>query len=226
MSSEVTPVKNKIPWLKLAVVAAVAVGGGLLLLRGANPRELFERGMAFIRGAGPAVFFTAEALLPAAGVPVLAFVLTAGPIFGDQLGMGLTVALSVIAITVNMVVTYFLARRALRPLLEKLITRLGYKLPQVDAGDVTDLVMILRLTPGIPFCVQNYLLGLAEMPFAKYILISCLISCPQNAAIVLFGDALMKGKGKMLLIAGSLVAVAAVATHMARKHYARKKVAV
>ena len=93
---------------------------------------------------------TAMALLPALGFPVLAFGLTAGPAFSARLGMGTVVALALTAVTVNFLLTYALARRALRPLLQKLMNRFGYKLPEVEAGDAGDLVLILRLTPGIP----------------------------------------------------------------------------
>jgi uncharacterized membrane protein YdjX (TVP38/TMEM64 family) len=228
MSSEVAPVQRKLPWGKIAVVVVMLAAGGLFLLHQMqiNPRELMDRGMETIRDAGPWVFFTAATLLPALGVPTLPFLLTAGPAFATKLGMGAVIALSLAALVANMALTYLLARRALRPLLENLMKRLGYKLPEVDSENTTDLVMLLRLTPGIPFFVQNYLLGLAEMPFVKYMLISCLISCPQNVAFVLFGDALVQGKGKMALIAGGLIAAAIVATRFARKHYAKKKTTV
>ena len=41
---------------------------------------------------------------------------------------------------------------------------MGYRLPKVDRSDITDLIVILRVTPGFPFFVQNYLLGLAGAP--------------------------------------------------------------
>jgi uncharacterized membrane protein YdjX (TVP38/TMEM64 family) len=71
--------------------------------------------------------------------------------------------------------------------------------------------------------VQNYLLGLAEVPFGKYFLWTVLLSLPQNVAALLFGDALVNGKGKMVaMVAGLLVALAAV-THLVRRHHAQKK---
>lgn len=216
--------KKKLPVAKLAVglVLLLVVAG--VLLRGFDLRALFDQGMALIRGAGPLAFFTAMALLPAAGVPTLAFSLTAGPVFGERLGMGMVVLLATIAVTINLVVAYTLARVGLRPLLEKLISRLGYKLPQAEAADATDLIVILRVTPGIPFCVQNYLLGLAEIPFGKYFIVSAILALPQNAGFVLFGDALLHGKGKMVLVTGGLLVALVAVTHLLRKHYGRKKI--
>jgi uncharacterized membrane protein YdjX (TVP38/TMEM64 family) len=220
---EAPAVKKKLPVVKLALVGAVILIGAVILLRGVNPRALIDQAMALIREQGPVVFFTAMALLPCLGFPVLAFGLTAGPAFSDRLGMPTVVICALVAVTVNFLLTYALARRALRPVLQKLLTRFGYKLPQVEAGDAGDLVVILRLTPGIPFFVQNYLAGLAEVKFSKYFWLSCVIVWPMNAAVILFADALAQGRGKFALIAGSAIIAIAAATHLARKHYGKKQ---
>lgn len=227
---------KKIPWVKLAVVAVVlmvvlAVVAGLLL-RGSSLHEVLDRGrsladqgMALIRSASPEVFFVCMALLPAVGVPVLTFILLAGPLWGEKLGMGNVVLFSLLALTVNFTLTYVLARWTFRPLLTKLITRLGYEMPRADEGDATSLIVILRMTTGIPYCVQNYLLGLADVPFGRYFLLTVLLSLPQSAAMVVFGDALVNGKGKtVFMVVGLLVALVA-ATHLVRRHYSRKKAA-
>jgi len=215
--------KKKIPLLKAAILAMALAVVALLVLRGVNVLALCERGILAVRDAGPAVYFLAMALLPALGVPMLTFTLTAGPMFGERLGIGMVVVLSLVAITVNFILSYFLARRAMRPALEKLMKRLGYKLPKIEEGDVTDVTIIVRVTPGIPFFAQNYLLGLAGVPFAKYFLITCIFTWGLSAAFVLFGDALVRGQGKIALITASLVVAAAAATHLTRKHYAKKK---
>jgi uncharacterized membrane protein YdjX (TVP38/TMEM64 family) len=215
--------QKKIPWIKLAIVLGVLVIGAILVARGVDIRGLLNQAMDAIRARGPVAFFIALALLPGVGFPVLAFGLTAGPAFSEQLGMPTVVALVLLAVTFNFILTYALARRALRPVLEKLMRRCGYNLPQVEAGDATDLVVILRLTPGIPFFVQNYLAGLAEVNFRKYLLLSCLMVWPTHAATVLFGAAIMEGKGRVAIMAAmGLVAIGAIA-HLVRKHYARKR---
>jgi uncharacterized membrane protein YdjX (TVP38/TMEM64 family) len=224
MPSPVAPLpKKKLPLVKLAIVAVVLALGAVLILRGVDVRAVVQAFMDEIRTRGPIVFFAALALLPAFGFPVLAFDLTAGPAFAERMGMPAVVACVLLAVTVNLLLTYALARRWLRPLLGKLLTRFGYKLPQVAEGDSTDLVMILRLTPGIPFFVQNYLCGLAEVKFSKYFLVSCLIAWPFNAATVVFSDAVIHGKGRMAITTGMLLVAVAAATHLARKHYAKKQ---
>lgn len=223
MSTDEKQSAKKLPVLKLAVAVAVMAIGALVLLRGVDVRGAIDEGLEIIRGAGPVAFFVAMALLPAVGVPASVFTLTAGPVFGPKLGMPVVVVLSVAAMMFNIVMTYFLARRAMRPVLEKLIQRLGYKLPDVPREDMMDLTIVVRVTPGSPFPVQNYLLGLARVPFGMYVAVAFVVQAIYTPAFVLFGDALLHGKGKMVMIAGSLLVVAVVATQWVRKRVAKKK---
>ena len=220
--AEPAPRPNHPLLLKLAAAGVVLLVAAGLVARGLDLRALLAQGLDLIRGAGPVAFFTAMAVLPAAGAPLSAFSLTAGSAFGPQLGMVWVIALSLLAITANMALAYFLARRALRPLLEKLLTRLGYRLPQAGQEDATDLIILLRVT-GLPFPVQNYLLGLAGLSFGKYLLVSALIVWPTNAAFIFFGDALLHGKGKVALIAFGLILALMAATQLLRKHYGKKR---
>lgn len=215
--------KKKLPWIKLAVAGVMLAAGGLLVLRGVDVRGLVEQGMNLVRGAGPVAFFSAMALTPAVGVPATVFTLTAGPAFGPQLGIGWVIVLCMVAVLINVTLTHFLAQRALRPVLEKLLARLGYQLPQVAPENMTDLAVILRVTPGSPFPVQNYLLGLAGVPLARNLLVVFLVQLFYMPAFVLFGDALQHGKGKMAMIAIGLLAAAVAVTHLLRKRYAAKK---
>jgi uncharacterized membrane protein YdjX (TVP38/TMEM64 family) len=218
-----TPREKKVLLLKLAVgLGVVAVVAGLVL-SGVDVRGLFQRGLEAVRAAGPLAFFVAMAVLPAVGAPLLVFMLPAGKLFGERLGMPVVVACSLAAITFNLLFTYWLARWALRPPLARLIERLGYKLPQVASGDATDLVIILRVTQGIPFLVQNYLCGLAEVPFAKYAVVSCLAGWPAQVAYIVFGQALLEGNGRTILIAIGALAALVAAAHLVRRHYGRNR---
>lgn len=209
--------------LKAAAAGLVLLAGAVLVLRGVDLRGLLATTLELLRSAGPVAFFGAMALLPAFGVPASVFVISAVGIFGPQFGTTTAVLLSLGALTFNFCLAYALARRGLRPLLTVLVTRLGYKLPEVESGDATDLMILLRVTPGVPFFVQNYLAGLAEIPFGRYFVISLLIVWPINAAFLLFGDALLHGKGKIALL--SLCAVVALMTllHLVRRHYERRR---
>jgi len=218
-----TAAQRRLRLVKVGAVALVLLVGAGLVARGYDLKGAVEQGLALVRGAGPVVFFLAMAVLPAVGAPQMAFSLTAGSLFGAQLGMGLVVLFASLAMFFNMALAYWLASRVLRPVLVVLLGRLGYKVPQVQPGDETDLIVLLRVTPGIPFPVQNYLLGLARANFGRYLLLSIVLQGPLNAAFVVFGEALLHGRGKMVFYGLSAIVVLLVGTHLVRKHYSRKQ---
>lgn len=185
--------------------------------------QLLERLMSLVRDAGPAAFFVAMALVPAIGVPMLAFLLPVVSLFGGELGLTAVLVISLACVTANMVLSYALARRGLRPLLTRVVARFGYRLPEVRTGEFTDLIVLLRVTPGIPFCVQNYLAGMAGTPFGRYLLVSCAVVWPLNIAIMLFGDSLLQGNGTAALITFGLLAAFVAARLVLRRYYAAKK---
>jgi uncharacterized membrane protein YdjX (TVP38/TMEM64 family) len=218
------PRKRLLP--KLALAAVLLVSAGLVVLKEQHPLlAILGRVMAAVTRLGPWAFFAAMAILPALGVPSTLFTVTAGSAFSAQLGMTGVVAAGVAAMTINIALTYVLARWVLRAWLQRLLTRFGYRLPEVEKGDVTDLIIVLRVTAGIPLCVQNYLLGLANAPPARYFVLSYLIAWPTTAAYLLFGDALLHGKGKMILGALTMIVFLSVGTHFLRRHYASRKAA-
>lgn len=209
--------------LKLIAVVALLLGAGALLALGVDVKGWVERGLALIRGAGPVVYFLCMAIVPAAPVPFSFFLLPVVSLFGGQIGVPLVIVFALAATTANMALTYALARWLLRPLLARLIAWLGYKIPAVETGDETDLIIIMRVTPGIPACVQNYILGLAQVAFVRFLLLSCAASWPQCVGIMLFGDALLHGKGKLAFYSISLLLALAMGTHFVRRHYARAR---
>ena len=194
------------------------VAAAVLLVRGFDIKSMIGNIMDTIRLLGPLAFFTAMALLPAAGFPLMAFALTAGPAFGAQLGLGGVLLWSAAAITVNVVLTYWLARRALRPLLAWALGRLGYTIPAVPGSEQLEVTLLVRITPGPPFFVQSYLLGLAEIPFRIYLVPSLLFPMINLSGVVIFGDALMHGKAKIAVLGISLVVAALLGVHLLRRH--------
>ena len=211
----------------IGVVTLVAVG---LLLRAMSIQEIVALGRGSIdrvrewsRTVGPLPFFAAMALLPVVGFPVMVFSLSAGVLFVSQIGLGWVIAGVLLSLGINISLTYWLARYALRPLLEGLIRKLGYGLPQVAKEDHLSLTLLCRITPGPPFFVQNYLLGLAKVPFWTYLWVSWAISATYSVAMVVFGDSLMQGSGKVVFFAVSIFVAITVGIKWVRRRYARKK---
>lgn len=222
--SEAMPREKKKMLIKLAVLGVIIGTAAVFLLSGVDLKALLEQGVEMIREAGPVVFFTALAVLPAVGCPLSIFTLPAGSVFAPELGMPLVLLLVCASIAVNLTITYWLSRHLFRPWLIKLLTWLGYTLPEVSAKNHRVLVFLVRVTPGPPYVLQSYLLGLAGIPFVTYFIISWIISSSYACAFVLFGDALMHGRGKMALMAIGLFVVLTVGVHLLRRKYARKQI--
>lgn len=222
MSSEAPAEKRKLPLFKLSIAAFVLVVGALLFLRGVNLRALGLRGLDFIRDAGPWVFFTGTAVLPAFGAPLSAFTIVAGEAFSHQMTLWGVIVAAIVAIGINLAFTYWLARYALRPILSKLIERYGYKIPTVTAKNALSIALVVRLTPGPPFFVQSYVLGLAEIPFKLYMIVSWLCILPWTIAFIVLGKGLFNGNFTLVIYGAGVIVVATVIVHAIRKRYAAR----
>ncbi|MDE3084016.1 MAG: VTT domain-containing protein [Verrucomicrobiota bacterium] len=214
---------TKALFYKLGALVFIAIVAGFFVLRGLDWRTLFNETMGAISAAGPWVFFTARALLPAAGAPLMAFTLTAGPAFESELGLGGVLAACATSLFINLSLTYWLSRRWLRPWLEKLVIRAGYKVPQVAREDQFEVALLVRITPGPPHFLQSYLLGLAEIPFWMYLAISWTILMLYTVGLVIFGGALVNGKGGEALLGISLFVAVLLIIHILRRHYAKRR---
>lgn len=220
MNTSLPPTRPARPLVVAAVVLLAAIAAFVLIVaRGIDVRQIASDLVAFLRSAGPVFFFIGMALMPALGAPIAAFSLAAGPAFSDQLGVPTVMVLAMCALTVNMSASYLLARRLLRPAVVALLARFNYQLPQVNGRSINDLAVLLRITPGIPFPVQNYLLALAGVPFLRYLLISCVIAFPLNLALIAFGDALLKGNARAILIGFMVLVALLTGTQLLRRLY-------
>jgi uncharacterized membrane protein YdjX (TVP38/TMEM64 family) len=208
MSQKPTAAQKKALLIKLAAFAGLILIGVGLVLRGLDLRALLDDTLAMIRQVGPFAFFAAMAVLPAIGFPLSPFWLSAAPVFAPTLGLPLVIMLAALSLAVNLAMTYWLSRYAFRPPLAWVVKRLGYELPKVSAADYVTVSILLRVTPGPPFFMQGYLLGLAEVPFRIYMLVSWPIAMAFGVVFIFFGDSLAQGKGKLALLAfGGLMAL-------------------
>jgi len=230
MSESNPQVHRKRLLLLLALVCIVSLIVAGLLLRAMSVQEIVAVGKGLVdrvadwsRTVGPIPFFVAMALLPAAGFPIMFFSLSAGVLFVPQIGLGWAITGALTSLGINISLTYWLARYALRPLLEGLVRKLGYGLPQVAKENQMSLTLLCRITPGPPFFVQNYLLGLAKIPFWTYLWVSWLISATYSVAMVVFGDSLMHGSGKVIFFAVSIFIAISLVIKWVRRRYTQKK---
>ena len=216
-------------WKKKPLLLVTGLAGLLvlffLLSRTTGLMAAVDRVVTELREAGPAVFFLAMALLPAVGFPMFAFTLAAGPVFGPVLGAGWVIVCSLLAVVVNLLLSYWLANRALRPLVSRLLTYFEFRLPESTAGSAWQLALIVRLTPGPPFWVQSYLLGLIRVPLAPYLVVSTLVMAGYIVALLLGGEAIANGDGGLAFGAAGVLVVFVALLQLLRQRSARRRAA-
>jgi len=220
-------VKHLLSWklivAVLVLLAAAGAGFWWFQLHHFSARESIDAGIAALRDAGPWVFFTAYALLPAIGFPISVFHLTAGSAFTEKMGLGGVLAAAGLSLLVNIALTYWLARYGLRPWLEQMIGKTKYKIPVVVDAEQAEVTLLLRITPGPPFFIQGYLLGLAEIRFGTYLWISWVIAMAYGSGFIIFGDAILHGKGRLAFLGLSALVAVTLIVHLLRRHYGKKR---
>ncbi len=169
----------------------------------------------------PAVFFIAMVILPALPVPTSALQLTAGIIWRDQPLMACSLCL--VAMMMNLSLTYWIAAGPARRLVEKLLAATSYRIPVLPHDDQMKLVLILKLTPGIPFFIQNYLSGFFRAPFRLFLVVSMLSNGVFGVGMVLSGVGIGDGKLMPAISGLSFIALSALLTYLIREWLTKRK---
>jgi uncharacterized membrane protein YdjX (TVP38/TMEM64 family) len=221
-SDAAPPLPRRFLVVKLALLAVGLLVLAVLILRGLDWRALVDGGMTMIRDAGPWVFFISMAVLPAVGAPLTFFTLPAGEAFGAQMGIGGVIVVTLAMITLNLALAYWIARYALRPLLTRLLKRYGYTIPRVTPENALSVALVVRLTPGAPFVVQNFILGVAETPFRLFMIVSWLAVAPWAAGAIVLGKGIFAGDFQVVAIGMGVIVIAVVAVQWLRRKYFRR----
>jgi uncharacterized membrane protein YdjX (TVP38/TMEM64 family) len=143
-------------------------------------------------------------------------------VFAPTLGVGGVIGWSLAAVVVNLLLTYWLADRAVRPLVNRLLTYFEIRLPDKSADGAWRMTLIVRLTPGPPFWVQSYLLGLMRVPLGPYLVVSTLVMAGCIVALVCGGEAITQGNGRLAFVALGLVVVFVAILQPMRKRALRR----
>jgi uncharacterized membrane protein YdjX (TVP38/TMEM64 family) len=171
--------------------------------------------------AHPGALFWALVFLPALPIPTSALLFTAGIVWRDRPAMA--VSLCLLAMALNLSWTYWLAAGPARGIAEKLLTAGSIRIPDLPRKDHLKLILIMRLTPGLPFFVQNYVLGFLRPPFLLYLGVSMLCSGVIGTGVVLSGAGLGGGNLQWAILGISLIVVGGIVTHFVRAWLAKRK---
>jgi uncharacterized membrane protein YdjX (TVP38/TMEM64 family) len=184
VSDRARAVAGKVKLVSLLVIAAALV----ILARDLPVQEGAERLRAWVEGLGfwaPATFAGIYALATVLMLPGAVLTLVAGAVFG--LGTGF------VTISVGSTAGAALAFLVARYLARERVARLARSSSRFGAFDAAvaeggwKIVALLRLSPAVPFNLQNYLWGLSPVRFGTYLLTSWLAMMPGTFLYVYIG---------------------------------------
>lgn len=199
----------------LVVLAAWKAGVDLAVLKG------WWTGLNAFLVAHPVALFVALVFLPALPIPTSALLFTAGVVWRERPVMAC--GLCLLAMALNMCWTYWAAARPGHGLVRRLMSMLELPMPELPKGNDLRAILLLRLTPGFPFFVQNYLLGFFRVSFRLYLPLSIACSGMISVGMVLSGAGLADGNLVPVLTGVGLIAAGGVLTHTLRGWLAKRK---
>ncbi len=200
----------------LLIPAAISALAVLLLWQSHPEVEYWLRwildGRAFLE-ANPWSLIAVLATLPGLGFPISPVLVLFGVVLAPRYGMPATLALAFAAQGLCTTWTYALAAGPLRGLLTGYVLR-HRELPELTEGNTIRLGLFLRLTPGIPYALQNIVLGILGMRLRPYLLVSLPTTSLWTAGFVITGGAIFKGNLAWAITGSILLIVLVLATRM------------
>ena len=203
--------------LALLLIPAAISALAVLLLWQSHPEVEYWLGWildgrAFLE-ANPWSLIAVLATLPGLGFPISPLLVLFGVVLTPRYGMPATLALAFAAQGFCTTWTYALAAGPLRGLLTGYVLR-HRELPELTEGNTIRLGLFLRLTPGIPYALQNIVLGILGMRLRPYLLVSLPTTSLWTAGFVITGGAIFKGNLAWAITGSILLIVLVLATRM------------
>lgn len=212
------PVTWVLPAAALAALVATAV-----FLPVAAWLEAFVQAVAASGPAGMAAFVLVYAVVTVLALPGSVLTLGAGFAFGIGVGFGLVSLASTLGASAAFLIARHVGRERLArrfrgrtfSAIDRAIEREGWK-----------IVLLLRLSPLIPFNALNYLLGLTGIPFRQAVLASWIGMMPGTLLYVYLGALGRAGveqagsgfdAGRTALLLAGLAATVGVAVLVGRR---------
>ena len=154
--------------------------------------DLLSSVKSFIE-VNPWALVLALATLPGLGFPISPMLVLFGIVLPPLYGLPATLALAYIAQGLCTTWSYALARGPLHSLLKKYILR-ARCLPEMTEGNTIRLGLFLRMTPGIPYAMQNIILGIMGMRLRPYLLVSIPTTSLWTTGFIVTGGAIFEGQ--------------------------------
>lgn len=165
--------------------------------------------------------FAALVVLPGFPLPASALLLLTGSVWTKNPAMGCVIGLT--GMGLNMSWTYWLAAGPGRSAVGKWLEASNLRLPMLPSGDHFRMTLVMRLTPGIPFFIQNYVLGFFGVPFRVYLPVSLLCNGFFTCAFVLGGAGISSGRIGPAVTGVSILVVAVIGLRWVRGRMAARR---
>ena len=178
-------------------------------------KGLFEQGLDFLK-AHHWVLLLALAILPGLGFPISPLLVLVGIVFAPRYGMPMACALGILAQSFCTIWTYLLSSGPLRGMLRRIVSR-RRELPQLNDSNALRLGLIMRITPGIPYALQNIVLGILGMRLKPYLIVSIPITAVWTVGFIVTGGALFEGRAGLAIAGVLLLIVLIIITKMLQR---------
>jgi uncharacterized membrane protein YdjX (TVP38/TMEM64 family) len=199
------PFPNRfLPFAALAVLAIVALGIAWHFGWIQQAISLKDPLLEWCR-VHPVALFLAIAILPSFAFPASPLLILAGVVWGSN---PLACAISLAAVLINITWSHWLSAGVGRKIIQRLLGDHWEKWKSKSGSHDWRLAVALRLTPGVPLCAQNYLLGLLGMPLRYSLAVALPTSGLYVFGFVLTGGAIFEGKTGLLIFGFSLLVIA------------------
>ncbi len=215
-SKEEKPVGRPRSLLWILLAGGIAVAGTVWMFYVAlGPGEairLATLGWERLQSAPPIVFFSVVLIASFLPVPVSLLYAAAGTLYG------VTATLLWIAPTAMLanLIIHSVCSSFLRPTLLDQVEKRGHTIPQLNsASDETLLIALVRITPGFPYSLQNWVLGLAGVGLIRFLAITLVIHMMYASGFVILGRSAFEGELGMVIFAIALLVAVSIIAHVA-----------
>jgi len=208
MSPRTHPLRNFMSVLA-GVLMLAALVGLIWASRSMNPEWLEE----WKANVHPLHFFAVMTLAQIVGMPGTPFYLMAPLAYGIPLSLVGTL----LSLSVTLILAYAVVRGGLGPLVQRILDRSGYQLPDLNGGRGLRFTLLLRFLPALPAAVKNYMLAIAGVPFPTYFVLSLVISFLYAAPLIILGESVFERDWSLLIGAAAVLLAVGLFTRWLRR---------